>query len=242
MAEETIPQPADNNQEVTNAEDMELENTEPGAEPKGSNDEANEAAKVTNGDANSKRERDEESADGSVEEAKKQKMEKSVEEGRIEKAQGDGKGEEEPGPVTIGPKSFRSSRELFDHFYKFLHHWPAYLNVNQYEKMMLLDLLKKGHAEPEKKIGCGIHSFQIRNHPIWKNKCFFLIREDESVDDFSFRKCVDHILPLPENLKGRSDANKAFGGGKHRGGSGGGGRGGGGGGRGRGGGGGRWRN
>ncbi|KAG7023192.1 Protein EMBRYO DEFECTIVE, partial [Cucurbita argyrosperma subsp. argyrosperma] len=122
MAEETIPQPADNDQEVTNAEDMELENTEPGAEPKGSNDEANEAAK---------REREEESADGSVEEVKKQKMEKSVEEGRVEKRKRDGKGEEEPGPVTIGPKSFRSSRELFDHFYKFLHHWPAYLNVNQ---------------------------------------------------------------------------------------------------------------
>lgn len=106
----------------------------------------------------------------------------------------------------------------------------------QYEQMVLVDLLKKGHLEPEKKIGCGIQAFQIRFHPVWKSKCFFLIREDESADDFSFRKCVDHILPLPENFKGKSDANRALGGGKHRGG----GRGGGGG-RGRGGGG-RWRN
>lgn len=235
MAEETIPQLAENNLEVTNSgtEDMELENTE----PKGSSDasEPNEAAPETNGDANSKREREEASADEGVGGGKKQKMEKSVEEERLEKAGGDDKGEEEPVPVSLGPKSFRSSVELFDYFYKFLHHWPVNLNVNQYEQMVLVDLLKKGHVEPEKKIGCGIQAFQVRYHPMWKSKCFFLIRADESADDFSFRKCVDHILPLPENFKGKSDANRALGGGKHRGG----GRGGGGG-RGRGGG--RWRN
>ena len=100
--------------------------------------------------------------------------------------------------------------------------------VWQYELMVLLDLIKKGHVEPDKKIGCGVRACQIRYHPMWKSKCFFLIREDGSADDFSFRKCVDHILPLPENLKTISDANRALGGGKHRGG----GRGGGG----------RWRN
>ncbi|KAA0057942.1 protein DCL [Cucumis melo var. makuwa] len=232
MAEETIPQL---DPEVTNSgtEDMELETTV----PKGSSDasEATEAAPVINGDANSKRER-EESADDGVGDGKKQKIEKSVEEERVEKLGGDGKCEEEPVPVSLGPKSFRSSVELFDYFYKILHNWPINLNVNQYEQMVLVDLLKKGHLEPEKKIGCGIQAFQIRFHPVWKSKCFFLIREDESADDFSFRKCVDHILPLPENFKAKSDANRALGGGKHRGG----GRGGGGG-RGRGGGG-RWRN
>lgn len=83
----------------------------------------------------------------------------------------------------------------------------------QYEHIMLLELLKKGHTEPEKKIGGGIRAFQIRNHPMWKSKCFFLVREDESVDDFSFRKCVDHILPLPEEMQLKSHVNKALGGG-----------------------------
>lgn len=106
--------------------------------------------------------------------------------------------------------------------------------------MMLLDLLKKGHSEPEKKIGSGIQAFQVRYHPMWKSRCFFLIRDDNSVDDFSFRKCVDHLLPLPEEMKPKSDANKALGGGKGHGGKGGGGgRGGRGRGRGRGG---KWRN
>ena len=87
---------------------------------------------------------------------------------------------------------------------------------------MLLELLKKGHTEPDKKIGVGIRGFQVRNHPMWKSRCFFLVREDESVDDFSFRKCVDHIVPLPEAMRSKSDVNKALGGGKGRGGRGGG--------------------
>ena len=78
---------------------------------------------------------------------------------------------------------------------------------------MLLDLLKKGHLEAEKKIGTGIEAFQVRYHPQWKSRCFFLVREDKSADDFSFRKCVDHILTLPENMVVKSDVNKALGGG-----------------------------
>lgn len=77
---------------------------------------------------------------------------------------------------------------------------------------MLLDLLQKGHQEPERKIGNGISAFQIQYHPQYKSRCFFLIRNDESVDDFSFRKCVDNILPLPENMQIKSDVIKTFGG------------------------------
>ncbi|MFS7899781.1 hypothetical protein Hanom_Chr00s078083g01792231 [Helianthus anomalus] len=83
-----------------------------------------------------------------------------------------------------------------------------------YEHAMLLDLLKKGHLEAEKKIGAGIKTFQVRYHPQWKSRCFFLVREDESADDFSFRKCVDHILPLPENMTVKYDFNKESGGGR----------------------------
>ena len=89
-------------------------------------------------------------------------------------------------------------------------------------------MLKKGHAEPDKKIGGGVKAFQVRYHPMFKSRCFFLVRSDGSSDDFSFRKCVDRILPLPEDMKAKFDANKALGGGgnKGRGGRGGGGRGG----------------
>ncbi|KAG5102029.1 hypothetical protein JHK84_046998 [Glycine max] len=136
------------------------------------------------------------------------------------------------GPVKLGFKSFASSLEMFDYFYNLLHAWPPFQNLNQlfffvwqYEHMMLLELLKNGHTEPDTKIGGGICVFQVRKHPMWKSRCFFLVREGESVDDFSFRKCVDHILPLPEEMQVKPDANMALGGGKkhYRGKSGGGG-------------------
>ncbi|KAB5556257.1 hypothetical protein DKX38_007166 [Salix brachista] len=158
---------------------------------------------------------------------KKQKVDKSVEGEQLEKLEGEGTGEEgegkkeeeNSGPVSLGPKNFESVVKMFDYFYNFLHHWPPNLNVNKYEHMVLLDLLKRGHTEPDKKIGGGIQTFQVRFHPMFKSRCFFLIRDDESVDDFSFRKCVDHILPLPEDMKIKSD--NFLGGGKGHGGKGG---------------------
>lgn len=76
---------------------------------------------------------------------------------------------------------------------------------------MLLELIKKGHTEPDKKIGPGVRAFQIRYHPRFKSRCFFIIREDDSEDDFSFRKCVNQILPLPENMQIKDNVNKAIG-------------------------------
>uniref|UniRef100_A0A2P2QQ32 Protein DCLic n=1 Tax=Rhizophora mucronata TaxID=61149 RepID=A0A2P2QQ32_RHIMU len=224
MAEDTATEPTDASLEQVQsaAEDMDL---------------------VQNSLANGgKREReDDDDKEENGDSLKKQKVDKSVEEERLEKTEGNGEGEgeqkktddqegkeekdEEPGPVKVGPKSFGSSVEMFDYFYKLLHYWPPNLNTNDYEHMVLLDLLKKGHSEPDKKIGCGIQAFQVQNHPTWKSRCFFLIRGDDSVDDFSFRKCVDKILPLPENMKVKFDANKSLSGRKGHGGKGGKGRG-----------------
>lgn len=82
-----------------------------------------------------------------------------------------------------------------------------FILVLQYEHMILLDLLKKGHSESERKIGSGVRAFQIRFHPQYKSRCFFLVREDDTVDDFSFRKCVDQIQPLPANMQTKHHAN-----------------------------------
>ncbi|KAH0762783.1 hypothetical protein KY290_018856 [Solanum tuberosum] len=115
-------------------------------------------------------------------------------------------------PVSVGSKSFVSSVEMFDYFHKLLHSWSVNLNLNKYEHMVLLDLLKKGHSEPERKIGTGVRAFQIRFHPHFKSRCFFVVREDDTVDDFSFRKCVDQIQPLPANMQTKHHANGGGGG------------------------------
>ncbi|XP_015067884.1 protein EMBRYO DEFECTIVE 514 [Solanum pennellii] len=110
-------------------------------------------------------------------------------------------------PVSVGSKSFVSSVEMFNYFCELLHSWSVNLNLNKYEHMILLDLLTKGHSEPERKIGSGVRAFQIRFHPQYKSRCFFVVREDDTVDDFSFRKCVDQIQPLPANMQTKHHAN-----------------------------------
>ncbi|XP_060169826.1 protein EMBRYO DEFECTIVE 514-like [Lycium barbarum] len=164
-----------------------------------------EAADDTEENGGSKRAREEENDE---EATKKLKVDKSVEEERLENLEEEKKDVGSGGPVSVGPKNFGSSVEMFDYFHKLLHSWSPNLSLNKYEHIVLLDLLKKGHLEPERKIGTGIRAFQIRFHPQFKSRCFFVIREDGSVDDFSFRKCVDHILPLPENMQVKHEANK----------------------------------
>ncbi|XP_019199955.1 PREDICTED: protein DCL, chloroplastic-like [Ipomoea nil] len=158
--------------------------------------------------------------------SKKVRVDKSVEEQRLEILEGsqvgEGKKDDKSGPVTLGPKSFGSSVEMFEYCYKLLHHWAPNLDINEYEHMVLLELIKKGHADPQKKIGQGIGAFQVRNHPIFKSRCFFIVRVDGSADDFSFRKCVDRILPLPESMQIKHNANKALREGGSKGGRGGG--------------------
>ncbi|KEH16585.1 DUF3223 family protein [Medicago truncatula] len=180
MTETAAPEPQIVESNATVAVDMVIENAEL-AEVTAIDSEAND-------ESNQKRARD----DDEKRVTKKQKVEAEVEE--------DEEGEEEKKPS--GP--------LFDYFNSFLHAWGPNLNVNKYEHTMLLELLMKGHPEPDQKIGGKIRAFQVR-------------KEDESADDFSFRKCVDHILPLPEAMQVKHDANRALGGsgkGKHRGGGG----------------------
>ncbi|KAI6683106.1 hypothetical protein NL676_029019 [Syzygium grande] len=219
MAEEVAPELAA--ADPSAAEDMDLATEEPDQEE--GEAAAPDGAEDGGGEPKAKRPREagEEGAEAGGSgggAAKKQKAEeKSVEEERLEKGSG---------PAKVGPKEFGSAVEMFDHFFKFLHFWPTNVNVNKYEYMTLLELIKKGHSEPEKKIGVGIKAFQVRFHPTFKSKCFFLIREDDSVDDFSFRKCVDHIIPLPEEMKAKDGVSRGLGGNKGHGGRGGGGRGG----------------
>ncbi|KAG9451734.1 hypothetical protein H6P81_004638 [Aristolochia fimbriata] len=81
-----------------------------------------------------------------------------------ERAEGEGKEGDCKGSdvvsVGLGPKTFGSSVEMFEYFVKLLHSWPPNLNVNKYEYMVLLDLLSRGHSNPEEKVGGGISSFQ----------------------------------------------------------------------------------
>ncbi|KAL2652361.1 hypothetical protein R1flu_020489 [Riccia fluitans] len=133
-----------------------------------------------------KREREEENG---VEAAKRSKTEENGKEETASVA-----------PVKLGPKLFHSGIEMFTYFYDLLHGWVSNVDFNKYEHMVLTDLVTKGHRDAESKIGSGIKSFQSRFHSGWHSRCYFLVRTDGSSEDFSYRKCVDRLMPLPENL------------------------------------------
>ncbi|KAG6553895.1 hypothetical protein Mapa_004812 [Marchantia paleacea] len=117
------------------------------------------------------------------------------------KADDNGKEEKDPvAPVKLGPKLFHSGIEMFTYFYDLLHGWVANVDINKYEHMVLSDLITKGHRDAESKVGSGIKAFQIRFHTGWHSRCYYLVRTDGSVEDFSYRKCVDRLMPLPESL------------------------------------------
>ncbi|KAH9611128.1 hypothetical protein KSS87_007293 [Heliosperma pusillum] len=42
--------------------------------------------------------------------------------------------------------------------------------ASKYEYMVLLDLIKKGHSEPDKKIGSGLNAFEIRYYPTFQSR------------------------------------------------------------------------
>ncbi|XP_024361670.1 uncharacterized protein [Physcomitrium patens] len=119
-------------------------------------------------------------------------------------------------PKKLGPKVFNTAVEMFIYFYDLLHEWTLNLSVNKYEYMVLSELVAQGNPQ---KIGDGIAAFQIRNHPQWKSRCYYLIRKDGSEEDFSYRKCVDALMPLPASIyrpNGELDIEKLFSGQKSR--------------------------
>ncbi|CAM6014745.1 unnamed protein product [Sphagnum balticum] len=112
--------------------------------------------------------------------------------------------------VKLGPKVFHSAVELFTYLYDFLHGWICNQDVNKYEFMVLSDLVGQGAPD---KVECGIAAIQIRMHPTWHSRCFFVVHKDGTVDDFSYRKAADKLMPLPSSLylsTGELDLDKLF--------------------------------
>lgn len=108
--------------------------------------------------------------------------------------------------VTVGPLTFSGATEACSYFSDLLSHFRPEQDLNEYEFVVLLELLTKGHRDPQKKIGVGVSSFQIRTHPTYGSKCFYICRTDGTSEDFSFRKCVARLFPNDPLPRGRTTA------------------------------------
>ncbi|CAI0375146.1 unnamed protein product [Linum tenue] len=104
--------------------------------------------------------------------------------------------------VSLGSMEFRTSREMFEFFDSLISSWRRNdMVVHKDNFPMLLDLVKKGHPEPEKLIGSGFRGFCILdNRYCSRNRTFYLFTKDNAFQ-FCFRSCVHNILPLPDDLK-----------------------------------------
>eukprot|EP00200_Dunaliella_tertiolecta_P003672 CAMPEP_0202352524 /NCGR_PEP_ID=MMETSP1126-20121109/8681_1 /ASSEMBLY_ACC=CAM_ASM_000457 /TAXON_ID=3047 /ORGANISM="Dunaliella tertiolecta, Strain CCMP1320" /LENGTH=207 /DNA_ID=CAMNT_0048944751 /DNA_START=14 /DNA_END=635 /DNA_ORIENTATION=+ len=92
-------------------------------------------------------------------------------------------------PALLGYCKFNHAVELVNYYKHLLSASPKNLDMNEYEHMALLGLLKQ-HPEWDRKVGPGIKSFQVRDIDVHdgKAKAFFAMRKDGSMEDFSYIK------------------------------------------------------
>ena len=92
---------------------------------------------------------------------------------------------------VINSISFYTKTRLTRYIRRILHSYEIGENVSKEHFNFLYDLIKKEHRWSERKIGCGILRFRVVVNPIWKKKCFYIIRTDGSSTDFSFMECIN---------------------------------------------------
>ena len=78
-------------------------------------------------------------------------------------------------PVTLGPMTFASGDAIMEYFGRLRNELTLDQNMNEYEARTTEALLRLGHEEAERKIGCGVRNFQIRKHPAHGTRCLVFI-------------------------------------------------------------------
>lgn len=99
-------------------------------------------------------------------------------------------------PVTIGYKTFTSGRECYNYFHHIMSKYRKNQNLNEYEFHNVIELIRLGHPEAERKLSGNVTGVQIRE--VYAegipSTCFHLLREDGATEDVSYRKCVSNLF------------------------------------------------
>ncbi|KAJ9520140.1 hypothetical protein QJQ45_030063 [Haematococcus lacustris] len=114
-------------------------------------------------------------------------------------------------PVKLGYVEFKDAAEGIRFFRQLLLQSCKNVDMNEYEHLALLDLLK-AHPDKDRKLGLGVRSFQVREYPTDDQqqasapRAFYAIRKDGSAEDFSYLKCIN--LYFPGQLAAANASNK----------------------------------
>ena len=99
-------------------------------------------------------------------------------------------------PVKLGPKTFDAPEDAIKYISWLLNTVTMNQDLNDYERKVVVGLLRRGHEDAEKKIGeSGIKSIQVKWHLEHDSKCYYVVRNDRTISDFSYRKCVEGCFP-----------------------------------------------
>ncbi len=93
-------------------------------------------------------------------------------------------------PVVLGELKFDSKKEAKEHFSNILNKHPlkTKLSNGEFDDVMSLLLC---HPKADEKIGSGVKFLKIDQGYNSSNRCFHIIREDGSMENFSIGKCIN---------------------------------------------------
>ena len=119
-------------------------------------------------------------------------------------------------PVKLGPKTFDTPEDAIKYISWLLNTVTMHQDLNDYERMVIEGMLRRGHEDAEIKIGeSGIKSIQVKWHSEHDSKCYYVVRNDGKRSDFSYRKCVEGCFPEWDKSNASKSEYKPEGRGRH---------------------------
>ncbi|KAI9076919.1 hypothetical protein K1719_041081 [Acacia pycnantha] len=68
------------------------------------------------------------------------------------------------------------------------------------------------HPKCVEKVGDGVTDIKVGRHPIYRDtRCFFVVRKDGTLEDFSYRKCIHHALEIKAPTRAKQYREKWLG-------------------------------
>jgi hypothetical protein len=93
-------------------------------------------------------------------------------------------------PVVLQTRSFRTQTEAKEFFASMLDRYQPGDRVAAQDAQDLEALLQR-HAQRSEKVGVGIDHFIVDESDMYGSWCFFIVRVDGTLIDFSYRHCID---------------------------------------------------
>jgi len=119
-------------------------------------------------------------------------------------------------PVKLGPKTFDAPEDAIKYISWLLNTVTMQQDLNDYERLVVEGMLRRGHEDAGKKIGeNGIKSIQVKWHLEHDSKCYYVVRNDGTMSDFSYRKCVEGCFPGWDKSNASKSEYKPEGRGRH---------------------------